>query len=166
MIQQYLEEFETGVTWDQLFATVGENVKRPFASRALPGGQFRPSSEAYEQARDVYRPALRQAFRDYFCRTGVTAIVYPPTLVPATPIGQDEEVEISGKKVPFRVAMSRNIAPGSCAGIPGLVLPAGLTRDGLPVGIEFDGPAGTDRDLLALGQALEPVLGRLPAPRM
>ena len=166
MIQQYLEEFETGVTWDQLFATVGENVKRPFAARALPGGQSRPSSEAYEQARNVYRPALRQAFRDYFCRTGVTAIVYPPTLVPATPIGQDEEVEISGKKVPFRVAMSRNIAPGSCAGIPGLVLPAGLTRNGLPVGIEFDGPAGTDRDLLALGQALEPVLGRLPAPRV
>lgn len=166
MIRRYLEEFETGVTWDQLFATVGENVKRPFAASAVPGGQFRPSDQAYEEARNVHRPALQQAFRDYFCRTGVAAIVYPTTLVPATPIGQDQEVEISGKKVPFRVAMSRNIAPGSCAGIPGLVLPGGLTRGGLPVGIELDGPAGTDRDLLALGHALEPVLGRPPAPRI
>jgi Asp-tRNA(Asn)/Glu-tRNA(Gln) amidotransferase A subunit family amidase len=62
--------------------------------------------------------------------------------------------------------MSRNIAPGSCAGIPGLALAAGLTRDGLPVGMEFDGPAGADRDLLALGQALEAVIGRPPAPRI
>jgi len=166
MIQRYLEEFETGVTWDQLFASVGENVRRPFAASALPGGQFRPPDEAYVQARDVHRPALQQAFRDYFCKTAVAAIVYPTTLVPATPIGQDQEVEIGGKKMPFRVAMSRNIAPGSCAGIPGVVLCAGLTSGGLPVGVEFDGPAGSDRDLLALGQALEAVLGRPPAPRI
>jgi len=64
MIRRYLEEFETGVTWDQLFATVGENVKRPFAASAVPGGQFRPSDQAYEEARNVHRPALQQVFRD------------------------------------------------------------------------------------------------------
>jgi mandelamide amidase len=62
--------------------------------------------------------------------------------------------------------MARNIAPASCAGLPGLVLCAGLTRDGLPVGVEFDGPAGTDRDVLALGQTLERIIGRPPAPRI
>jgi mandelamide amidase len=166
MISRYLEEFEAGVTWDQLFATVGENVKRPFTASALPGGQFRPPVQAYEDARNVHRPALQQTLRDYFCRTGVAAIVYPTTLVPAVPIGQDQEVVIGGKKVTFITAMSRNIAPGSCAGIPSLVLAAGLTRSGLPVGIEFAGPAGTDRELLALGQALEAILGRPPAPRI
>lgn len=35
---------------------------------------------------------------------------------------------------------------------------------GLPIGLEFDGPAGSDRKLLALGLAVEGVLGRLPAP--
>jgi len=39
-----------------------------------------------------------------------------------------------------------------------------LTGSGLPVGIEIDGPAGTDRDLLAVALALEKILGRLPAP--
>ena len=39
------------------------------------------------------------------------------------------------------------VVPGSTAGLPGLVLPAGLTHGGLPVGIEFDGPAASDRAL-------------------
>jgi indoleacetamide hydrolase len=41
----------------------------------------------------------------------------------------------------------------------------GLTHGGLPVAIEFDAPAGSDRALLALGHSAEAVLGRLPAPR-
>jgi mandelamide amidase len=122
------------------------------------------SDEVYAQARDVHRPALQQAFEACFRATGAAAIVYPTTLVPATPIGQDQEVEIGGKKMPFRTAMSRNVAPASCAGLPGLVLCAGLTRDGLPVGIEFAGAADSDRDLLALGRTLESVIGRPPAP--
>jgi hypothetical protein len=34
----------------------------------------------------------------------------------------------------------------------------------LPVGLELDGPAGSDRRLIAIGLALEKVFGRLPAP--
>jgi len=58
----------------------------------------------------------------------------------------------------------RNTDPGSNAGNPGLALPAGMTRSGLPVGIELDGPLGSDRRLLAIAMAFETVLGRLPAP--
>jgi Asp-tRNA(Asn)/Glu-tRNA(Gln) amidotransferase A subunit family amidase len=34
----------------------------------------------------------------------------------------------------------------------------------LPVGLELDGPAGSDRRLIAIGLALEPLFGRLPPP--
>ena len=34
----------------------------------------------------------------------------------------------------------------------------------LPVGLELDGPSGSDRKLLAIGMALDKVFGRLPAP--
>ena len=165
MIKGYLREFETGVTFEQLLAMVGENIRDSLEAR-VPGGRLWVSDEAYAAARDVHRPALQEAFARCFRATGASAIVYPTTLMPAPPIGQELEVEIGGKTVAFRTAMSRNIAPGSCAGLPGLVLCAGLTRDGLPVGLEFDGPAGTDRDLLALGQTLERILGRPPAPRI
>jgi indoleacetamide hydrolase len=40
----------------------------------------------------------------------------------------------------------------------------GLTHAGLPVSIELDAPTGSDRALLALGLAVERVLGPLPAP--
>jgi mandelamide amidase len=39
-----------------------------------------------------------------------------------------------------------------------------LTKSWLPVGIEIDGPAGSDRHLLAVAQTLESILGALPAP--
>jgi mandelamide amidase len=45
-----------------------------------------------------------------------------------------------------------------------LSVPLGRTQAGLPVGLELDGPAGSDRRLLAIGLALEKLFGRLPAP--
>jgi mandelamide amidase len=87
-------------------------------------------------------------------------------MVTAPRIGDERELIVRGRKVSFDVAIGRNIAPGSRAGLPGLVIPAGLAADGLPVALEFDGPAGTDRALLALGVAIEPVLGHVPPPRI
>jgi mandelamide amidase len=50
--------------------------------------------------------------------------------------------------------------------LPGLSLPIGLTRDGLPVGIELDAPSGRDHALLAIGLAYEASRPALPAPRL
>jgi Asp-tRNA(Asn)/Glu-tRNA(Gln) amidotransferase A subunit family amidase len=104
-------------------------------------------------------PALRRAYQDYFARTGVAAIVYPVTMVPATRIGDETDIDIRGRKISLDRALSRNITPSSTAGVPGLVLPAGLTRSGLPVALEFDAPSHADRRLLALGLSLELALG-------
>jgi mandelamide amidase len=166
MLTRYLEEFGAGISFDQLLDGVSADVKRELELYALPGAELAVSEEAYRAARDTERPALQEELRRYFRENGVAAIVFPTTMVPALPIGQDSEVSIGGEKVSFATAMSRNIAPGSTAGIPGLVLPAGLTRDGLPVAIELDAPEGADLDLLALGVSMEMVLGHLPPPRL
>jgi mandelamide amidase len=71
---------------------------------------------------------------------------------------------LNGKEVPTFLTYIRNTDPASNAGIPGLSVPIGLTSDGLPVGLEFDGPAGSDRLLLELGLALEKSIGTLPPP--
>jgi indoleacetamide hydrolase len=73
---------------------------------------------------------------------------------------------VNGAPVPTFFTYIRNTGPGSVAGIPGLSLPAGMTGAGLPVGIEIDGPDGSDAQLLAIGLALEAVLPKLPAPRI
>ena len=49
--------------------------------------------------------------------------------------------------------------------LPGLYLPAGLTSASLPVAVELDAAAGTDRALLGLGTSLAQVLGPIPPPR-
>jgi mandelamide amidase len=41
-----------------------------------------------------------------------------------------------------------------------------MTKGGLPVGIEIDGPLGSDRTLLSLGLAMEALLGTAPPPRV
>jgi mandelamide amidase len=86
-------------------------------------------------------------------------------MVTAPRIGDEGDLIVGGRKVTFDVAIGRNIAPGSRAGLPGLVIPAGIAADGLPVALEFDGPAGTDRSLLALGVSIEQALGHVPPPR-
>ena len=86
----------------------------------------------------------------------VAALVYPTLVSPALKIGAPVPAEA--------FARSTTLAP--CCGHPGLVLPAGLTTAGLPVGLEFDGLPGTDRELLALGAAVEQVWGPLPAPAL
>jgi mandelamide amidase len=138
-------------------------LKAFFAEFGAGGSGYIPE-QAYRAACDTYLPQLRQNFRDYFTRTGVAAIVFPATMVAATLIGEDQELIVNGKKLAFVTAIARNIAPGSTAGLPGLVLPAGLTQSGLPVALEFDGPPQTDRELLALGLSVEALLGQLPPP--
>jgi mandelamide amidase len=163
-LAHYLEEYGAGVDFDALVAQASSDIQRVFRSNILPGGTHFVTETAYAAARDQYLPALRRLYREYFARTGVAAMVFPATLVPAPRIGEETTVEAGGHPLPFDTAVARNIAPGSTAGLPGLVLPVGLTRTGLPVAIELDGAAGTDRALLALGLGVERVLERLPAP--
>ncbi|MBM3365699.1 MAG: hypothetical protein FJY48_08320 [Betaproteobacteria bacterium] len=63
------------------------------------------------------------------------------------------------------LAYIQNTDPGSNAGLPGLQVPIGLgVSSNLPVGLELDGPAGSDRKLISIGLALENLFGRLPPP--
>jgi mandelamide amidase len=57
-----------------------------------------------------------------------------------------------------------NTVHQSASGIPSLVVPAGLSDEGLPVGLSFDGPLGSDRQLLAIGHAFEEVRAAFPLP--
>ena len=152
------------IGFDEMFAAVSPDVAAILARFALPDAPNAIPEDYYTNARDVHLPALRALLTGWFADNGVDAMLLPATMTTATLIGFDQSVRIGDADTAFPKAMGRNIAPGSTAGLPGLVLAAGLA-DGLPVAIELDGPAGSDRKLLAIGLAIEAMLGRLQPPR-
>jgi len=164
-LTRYLAEHHSGLNFDELITQASPDVQRLIKAAITPGTRdFVPDAQ-YEEIVRLHLPRLRAMYKDYFARSGVAAIVFPTTILPAPKLGEEDmEVQVGARLMPLDEAMSRNIAPGSTAGLPGLVLPAGLTSSGLPVALEFDSPQGADRSLLALGVAFESVLGRLPPP--
>ncbi len=166
MLTRYLADFGTGVTFDEVIEQASVDIRDDFATYVLPGGEFVVSEEDFITARDVHLPALRQTLSDYFGSNNLDAMVFPAAQIAAPPIGHDTETELNGRTVPFEPVISRNISPGSTGGLPGLIIPAKLNNDGLPACLELDGPAGSDTKLLAIGRAVENVLGHLPPPKI
>jgi Asp-tRNA(Asn)/Glu-tRNA(Gln) amidotransferase A subunit family amidase len=119
---------------------------------------------AYRHALTVLRPQLQAAYSDHFKRHDVSAVVFPTTPLPAAPIGHDETVMLNGQAVPTFFTFIRNCSPASVAGIPGISLPSCVTRAGLPLGLELDGPHNADAQLLAIARAVEAMLPKTPAP--
>jgi indoleacetamide hydrolase len=124
----------------------------------------------YQDAISVQRPALQKMYEAYFRDNNLDGILFPTTIAPAPPIdavkGSGEMSINGGAPVPTFDTMIRNTDPGSNAGIPGLSLFAGMTPAGLPVGLEIDGPVGSDAKLLGLGLSIERILGSAPPPKM
>ncbi len=166
MLTRYLQEFNTGVTFDQLMQQASPDIQATFERYVLPGGADVIPESAFVAARDQHLPALRKTLADYFAVNNLAAMIFPTAQIAAPPIGQDSKTMLNGKTVSFEAVISRNISPGSTAGLPGMVIPADLNSDGLPVTLEIDGPQGSDRELIGIGLAIEKVLGHLPPPNV
>ncbi len=140
------------------------DVKGAFG--AITGDAF---GAAYQDAITVQRPALQKIYEAYFRDNNLDGILFPTTVAPAPAIDAEKgsgEMSINGDKpVPTFDTMIRNTDPGSNAGMPGLSLYAGMTPGGLPVGLEIDGPVGSDAKLLGLGLSIEGILGSAPPPK-
>jgi mandelamide amidase len=164
-LSRYLSRSGAGITFETLLAQSSPAIRAVIEPSLTPGQPGYVSGAQYRQVVRRHLPAFRRMYHDYFRKARVAALVFPTTRLPAPKLGgEDMQVELAGARLSLYEALSRNIAPGSTAGLPGLVLPAGQTKSGLPVALEFDGPAGADRTVLALGLAVEAVLGGLPAP--
>jgi mandelamide amidase len=160
----YLRDHRSALDFAGLVAQVGSPDVKGILSSLL--GEGAVPEAAYREALKTHRPALQAAYADYFKKNRVEAMIFPTTPLPAAKIGEDETTKLNGQDVPTFFTFIRNTDPASNAGTPGLSLPVGLTKDGLPVGIELDGPAESDRALLAIGRALEAVFPPLPAPKL
>jgi mandelamide amidase len=118
------------------------------------------------------RAQLQKLYKDYFAAQGVECVLFPTTLLAAPKIdavngSKTLSYTVGGieqkDKDTFGTSI-RNTDPCTNAGIPSLSIPAGLTAGGLPVGMQIDGPLGSDANLLAIGMGMEAVWGSVKAP--
>ncbi len=154
----YLRDSSRGVTFEQLMAGIGSPDVRAIAGPLLAGGAV-PEVD-YRRALET-RQRLQALYADCFAQAGVAAMAFPTTPCTAARIGEDETFELNGRACPTFATFIRNTDPGSNAALPGLSLPVGL-HDGLPVGLALDGPFASDRQLLAIGAAVEAALPPMP----
>jgi Asp-tRNA(Asn)/Glu-tRNA(Gln) amidotransferase A subunit family amidase len=74
-----------------------------------------------------------------------------------------EDVTIAGRTV-SSINLAKNVFPSSCAGLPGITMPMGLSSHGLPLRLEMDGRPGEDVELLDLAAQVSAILGSIPSP--
>jgi indoleacetamide hydrolase len=160
----YLRDQSTGVSFEQMLAQMSAPLHSRFTTTFVAGSKNAVPEERYRAALQRM-DAIREGAKLYFRSNNLVAIAFPPTLTPALPIGIEGDIMVRGEPSTVRTAMLRNTVHAACVGMPGLVLPAGLTESGLPVGMEFDMLPGDDRPLLSLGLSLERVLGPVMSPR-
>ena len=141
-MRTFLSQEAADVSLEDIAAQAGTDVKG-FLTSTVP-----PNYEAML----AQRSRISEVIRSYFASNNLDALCFPPALTPAFEIGK------AGR------SLARNVSHGSVSGMASLVLPAGVTSAGLPVGLEFDSLPGTDRRLLAIGVSLQRALGPIPAP--
>jgi indoleacetamide hydrolase len=152
-----IEELANGIASPDVKGTYAGLV----IPRKLPGpdNTVVDAKPAYEAAMKTARPALQQLYRDTFAKNRLDAIVFPT--VPKVAIDANPD----SSSVPNFVLFIQNTDPGSNAGVPGIQIPIALgAASKLPVGMELDGPANSDRRLLSIGLALEKLFGKIPPP--
>lgn len=163
----YLEHTGTGLSIEAVAQEISSaDVKGTYDGlvipRKLPGPDdtLVDAKPIYDAAIKSARPALQALYSKTFADNRLDAIAFPTT--PRVAIASNPE---SSSLENFGLFI-QNTDPGSNAGIPGIQVPIALgATSNLPIGLELDGPAGSDRRLLAIGVALDAVFGRLPPPR-
>ena len=162
----YLKLTRSGITINDIAKEItSPDVKGTYDGlvipRKLPGpnNTLVDAKPAYDAAIKTSRPALIKLYKNTFTKNKLDAIVFPT--VPKVAMDAIPDSSSLGNFLTY----IQNTDPGSNAGIPGLQLPIAIgSSSKLPVGIELDGPSGSDRKLIAIGLALESLLGRLPPP--
>jgi len=109
----------------------------------------------YLAAKNEMLAATRAAIAALFAKYQLDVIVYPTSPRPATPIKPDGTLPPADS--PTSLANE--------SGLPDLIVPAGMTPEGLPVTVSFFGPAFSEGKLLAYGYDFEQATHAIAVPK-
>jgi aspartyl-tRNA(Asn)/glutamyl-tRNA(Gln) amidotransferase subunit A len=100
---------------------------------------------------------LRNEIKNEFLRLlkKVDIIVVPTTIFAAPRFDDLEVSNIDGKPIEIREALLRNTIVFNSTGLPAISIPVGLTKDGMPVGLQIVGSPFEDDKLLSVAYKYE-----------
>lgn len=114
--------------------------------------------DAYYVRAQKIRTLIKQDFEKAYA-SGVDAVLTPATPSPAFGIGEKsgaDPVEMYLNDI-FTVTVNM-------AGLPGLAVPAGVSKEGLPLGLQLIGRPFDEETLFSLGEVIEQAAGRTKLP--
>ena len=111
----------------------------------------------YNRARKV-RTLIKRDFEDAF-DAGIDAILTPAT--PSSAFGLGEMVEADPVQMYLNDVFTVTV---NLAGLPGIAVPAGLDKSGLPLGLQLIGRPWEEGALLRTAQVLETATGFVSKP--
>jgi mandelamide amidase len=157
-ISKFLRHHNIPTTFDAIYTGLKPQLNQAWGHIVLPGGAGATSAESYQTALNVSRPEIQRRLNKAFVAQGAQAILHPTTPCTAPLIEEQTTVHIAGQEVSY-LALANHTVSASSVGLPGISLPVGLSRGGLPIGLELDAPLGSDRALLDLARRVEGVWG-------
>ncbi|WP_445220378.1 amidase family protein [Bradyrhizobium sp. Pa8] len=157
-ISEFLRRHDIPTTFEAIYEGLKPQLRQAWGHIVLPGGAGATSAEAYQTALDVSRPEIQRRLNTAFVSHGALVILQPTTPCTAPLIEEQATVHIAGQEVSY-LALANHTVSASSVGLPGVSLPVGLSRAGLPIGLELDAPLGSDRGLLNLARGIEGILG-------
>ena len=157
-ISEFLRRHDIPTTFDSIYEGLKPQLRQAWGHIVLPGGAGATSAGAYHTALNVSRPEIQRRLNWAFVTQGAHAILQPTTPCTAPLIEEQANFRIAGREV-SNLALANHTLLASSVGLPGISLPVGLSRAGLPIGLELDAPSGSDRALLDLARRIEGVLG-------
>ena len=111
----------------------------------------------YNRARKV-RTLIKKDFEDVFA-AGVDAILTPATPSAAFGLGEMSDSDPIQMYLNDVFTVTVNLA-----GLPGISVPAGLSSEGLPLGLQLIGKPWEEGDLLNIAHSLEDAAGFVSKP--
>jgi Asp-tRNA(Asn)/Glu-tRNA(Gln) amidotransferase A subunit family amidase len=157
-ISEFLRRHDIPTTFEAIYEGLKPQLRQAWGHTVLPSGAGATSADAYQTALNVSRPEIRRRLNKAFVTQGTLAILQPTTPCTAPLIEEQASFHIGGREVSY-LALANHTLSASSVGLPGISLPVGLSRAGLPIGLELDAPLGSDRALLDLARRIEGVLG-------
>jgi amidase len=144
-----------------------QQLREHLAKRADSMAKGSLSTFAEWQRKNLQRLAYRALWEKYF--ESVDVFLSPTVMTTAFP---HDHGPINQRKIPLpdgepqpQLNMLAYISPATLTGCPAATVPAGLSKSGLPVGLQIMGPYLEDATAIGFGELLAREIGGFQAPQ-